>query len=522
MSGHTAIPLIIYVSFVCRIIDNVLCAGVGNSENEVWDHLFKNSSYNKYLRPVKNLTIRTDITLEIRLTGIVEFNEVEETITLTAILPMSWRDEHLTWNPTDFENVTHLHIPQDMLWKPYVNLENAVSKLGELGTPSLQADLHHDGLVNWSPIETFKVSCHVDLYRFPFDTQDCFLAFEAYGMHDEDEMFIPGKTEIDLRDYKGTSGWLITETKIEIQERNTGPSHIVCTLSLKRKPLYFVLNIIWPIILLAVLNIFVFLIPVDSGEKVGFVVTMFLSMIVFLTIVSSKLPENSDRISLLNIYVFLSTLFSTFIAVITIIELRVYFRDPSIAVPKYLQKFTKISVTLPKIQIFRSNIVEPEDTAENHGHDNVHTGSHDTLPSCTDFHTAEHLEIPQRKPRVSSSHKHSATRMNIHGDISGTSFIAPKNDMQIIIRNVPSRATFIRPVDEHHHTSLDPRSSLTLDQKPSDVRSEDNDVKWPDVVRAFDYWFFGTFLLIYLISSWLIWRFAKINFILSMFSDEYQ
>ena len=282
-----------------------MCIVTGNSENEIWDYLFKNSSYNRYLRPVKNLNTRTNITLEISLIVIVEFNEVDETITLTAVLPMSWRDEHLTWDPAEFGNVTHVHVRQDMIWKPYVNLENSVSKLGEFGTPALQAELLHDGIVEWSPIETFQVSYHVDLYRFPFDTQHCSLAFEAYGMHEEDEIFVPGKTEIDLRDYKGTSGWVKTGTNIDTEDRrHNDVSHIVCTLSLKRKPLYIVLNILWNIMLLAVLNICVFLIPVDSGEKVGFVVTMFLSMIVFLTIGSSKLPENSDRISLLNIYVF--------------------------------------------------------------------------------------------------------------------------------------------------------------------------------------------------------------------------
>jgi hypothetical protein len=50
--------------------------------------------------------------------------------------------------------------------------------------------------------------------------------------------------------------------------------------------------------LMCILNIFVFLLPADSGERVGYAITVLLAIAVFLTISSDSLPATSNpRIS---------------------------------------------------------------------------------------------------------------------------------------------------------------------------------------------------------------------------------
>ena len=369
----------IFTALVLTIILHIMTQNrvvYANSQAELWKYLFENSTYNKYLRPVFNTSKQLQIHICLSLVAIIDFNEVEETITITATLPVSWHDEFLTWDPAAFGNTTHLFVPQNFIWKPYVNLENSVLKLGELGTASIKVYIDYNGLVTWTPIEKFTVLCPVDLYKFPFDAQTCSLHFETFGLHEDDMVFVPAKDMIDLHEYDGTSGWVITSSSIQAL-RVHGSKQVVTSLTLQRKPLYFVMNILLPIILLSVLNICVFVLPVDSGEKASFVVTMFLSMVVFLTIVSGKLPENSERISLLNIYVFVSTLQSTLIAIITMIQIRVYFRDPEIPVPPCLQKFTKFSIKLKKIRVFVPNTIHPDESFMAHRDDiqNAHSAA---------------------------------------------------------------------------------------------------------------------------------------------------
>ncbi|KAL8596823.1 hypothetical protein ACOMHN_027152 [Nucella lapillus] len=59
---------------------------------------------------------------------------------------------------------------------------------------------------------------------------------------------------------------------------------------------------ILPILLLSLLNCLVFLLPVESGEKMTVSVTIFLSFAVFLSLIDSSLPPNSDSVCLFSVY----------------------------------------------------------------------------------------------------------------------------------------------------------------------------------------------------------------------------
>ena len=339
--------ILILVTFVFQTMNTFVSC---NSALDLKNHLFQPDRYDKTVRPVLNWTTLTTVDLHMSVIAILDFNDVEETIAMTAILELSWTDELLTWDSTKFDNLSHISVPQNDVWRPYLSLENSVMKMGELGTPSLVVDIHRDGKVEWRPIEVLMTSCPVDVAKFPFDTQRCGLTFETNGYeHDELELNVEG-SEVELHEYKGTSGWIIKSTKFErTVEVEHGTTHIVCWITLERKPMYFILNIFLPICLLTLLNLFVFVLPVESGEKVSFVVTIFLSLAVFLTIVSGEMPENSESISLLNAYVFTSTIMSTLTVMITIVEIRLHSFGSDRSIPTCLRIFTKFWASSSKV-----------------------------------------------------------------------------------------------------------------------------------------------------------------------------
>jgi hypothetical protein len=53
---------------------------------------------------------------------------------------------------------------------------------------------------------------------------------------------------------------------------------------------------------MSILNVFVFLLPADSGERVGYAITMLLAIAVFLTISSDSLPAMSNPHVLCGVY----------------------------------------------------------------------------------------------------------------------------------------------------------------------------------------------------------------------------
>ncbi len=92
-------------------------------------------------------------------------------------------------------------------------------------------------------------------------------------------------------------------------------------LRIRRRPLYYVFNMIFPCLLITLVAFLGFLLPPDSIEKVGTGITTLLSLTVFLMLVAESLPPTSEQLPLLGIYYFITisiVSFSTFMAVITL------------------------------------------------------------------------------------------------------------------------------------------------------------------------------------------------------------
>ena len=68
---------------------------------------------------------------------------------------------------------------------------------------------------------------------------------------------------------------------------------------IKRRPLFYVFNMIMPSVLITIVGFLGFFIPPDSGEKVSMGVTTLLSMTVFLMVVTDSMPPNSDSVPLI-------------------------------------------------------------------------------------------------------------------------------------------------------------------------------------------------------------------------------
>ena len=144
-----------------------------------------------------------------------------------------------------------------------------------------------------------------------------------------------GQKGINLDKYQTNSEWDMIDSTV-MEEENA----VIFTLKIKRKPRYMVLTIILPVVMLSVLNLFVFWLPCDSGEKVSYAVTVFLAFTVFLTVISAVLPTNSEALSIFSVYIVILTVQSTFITVITLIQIRI--RQLESPVPKTIVRLVGV------------------------------------------------------------------------------------------------------------------------------------------------------------------------------------
>jgi len=74
---------------------------------------------------------------------------------------------------------------------------------------------------------------------------------------------------------------------------------ITISLKLERRTYYYVMNLILPCTLIACTIFLEFILPAESGERVGLGITILLSMAVFQELTSEKLPSSSEHFPLL-------------------------------------------------------------------------------------------------------------------------------------------------------------------------------------------------------------------------------
>ena len=104
-------------------------------------------------------------------------------------------------------------------------------------------------------------------------------------------------------------------------------SEVVYSLKMSRKPLFHVFYLTIPSTLLLTLTLTSFFIPVESGERIGFVTTMLLAMTVFLLLIPSFLPETSDGVPILGISLQATSIIIALVLFGNIFVLKVFFTN---------------------------------------------------------------------------------------------------------------------------------------------------------------------------------------------------
>ncbi|KAH3715077.1 hypothetical protein DPMN_057781 [Dreissena polymorpha] len=153
-------------------------------------------------------------------------------------------------------------------------------------------------------------------------------------------MMFGGSKGITMTEYDPNSAWEIVDSSFD-DETDDEESSIRFSITLKRKPLYFMLSVIIPITTLAILNLCVSVLPTSSGEKAGYAITVFLAFTVFLTVVSSSLPKNSDSVALIAVFLISQTCCSTLTTVFALALLRMSSFDETVSIPRILISFVR-------------------------------------------------------------------------------------------------------------------------------------------------------------------------------------
>merc|ERR1719402_1967336 len=139
---------------------------------------------------------------------------------------------------------------------------------------------------------------------------------------------------MDLRDFYISTEWDVMEVPaVRNEEYYTCCEEpypdIVFSLKLRRKTLFYTVNLIIPCVGISFLSVLVFYLPSDSGEKVSLSISILLSLTVFFLLLAEIIPPTSLSVPLLGKYLLFTMILVTFSVVVTIGVLNVNFRTPA-------------------------------------------------------------------------------------------------------------------------------------------------------------------------------------------------
>ncbi|KAK3092235.1 hypothetical protein FSP39_000116 [Pinctada imbricata] len=256
------------------------------------------SSYNTGVRPYCNDGEKTNLTMDIAVRQVIDLDEPNQVLKISAWIRLAWSDCRLAWNSTDYGNLTSIQVAYKQIWVPDLSPYDSVAT-EFVGLPDFRANIYSDGTVNYNFPSILETICPVNVKKFPFDTQSCKLQFGSWSYHGMQIDIFHKLSTGDLSTAKDNVEWdLLSFNALKnVAYYACCPEpypDLTYTLVLKRKPSFYIVNILLPSAIICSIALLGFILPVESGEKVSLEITVMLSLAVFQLLVADKLPPDSD------------------------------------------------------------------------------------------------------------------------------------------------------------------------------------------------------------------------------------
>ncbi|XP_060588114.1 5-hydroxytryptamine receptor 3A-like [Ruditapes philippinarum] len=270
-------------------------------------------------------------------------------------IQLSWIDEFLMWNPFEYGGITKLSVPYEKLWIPPLSQSNGAmkEKSGQIINPGFApVFVLPNGMVLLVTTGYYVTKCDIDTSLYPFDSHTCTFYFFS-ALNDVTEMELNSHTsDFAFGLLQQNDAW--RHTKTDFKKGTYSAENIVYTLgslefiiTLKRRPIFEIINVFLPILLLTVLNLAANFVPVNSGERLSFSITLYLSFVFITSAMVDEMPHVANNIAFssyimlsLNVLNTASVLWSVFM----------------VRMATWENKMTPVPISLQKVVRFCQNI----------------------------------------------------------------------------------------------------------------------------------------------------------------------
>ncbi|XP_078335467.1 5-hydroxytryptamine receptor 3A-like [Crassostrea virginica] len=264
---------------------------------------------------------------DLMLNSIQNFDVKTGTLKTSIALNLVWKDDFIQWEAYD-KDMMAFQLPRHQVWTPTMILHNPAEGF-ELTTESnsVEKTRHfYNGTVNYIITGSIFTVCKPYIFHYPMDKHSCDI--QILNSHYQENVVLKSlRDSVRLDHYMEHPEWLITGTNVSTQLVHGSITEISFIIHFSRKPEFHLINVVLPITFLSALNVLVFVLPHQSGERISYAITLLLTFVVFMNAMADELPPIGDPVCLLNIYITIQMTMSSLIVFFTIASLSLYNND---------------------------------------------------------------------------------------------------------------------------------------------------------------------------------------------------
>ena len=292
-----------------------------NNVTKLYDDLL--TGYDKRVKPRIIQTDAVTVKFLFKFSGVTEFITASQKLSVLGLFYFQWIDELLSWDTAMYNGIRLAKFPILQVWTPTMVLNKAFDGAGIIGHKTDSVYYTDKGDATWVPEGIFTFICDVKTKFYPFDRQSCKMTIYATDASSNEVNLEPSSEGVNTELHQENSEWkLVGIHAIRVDYFVAHLYDIV--IELDRRTEFILYSVVSPLILLSILNIGVFIVPIDSGEKGSIAVTLFLSYGIFVSAISNDLPHNSIDVSYFLIYIQILLWYSVFAVIYSFTESWIY------------------------------------------------------------------------------------------------------------------------------------------------------------------------------------------------------
>ncbi|XP_040858511.1 5-hydroxytryptamine receptor 3C-like [Ochotona curzoniae] len=258
--------------------------------------VFRSVFDRKAFRPLTNHSLPIHVNISFTLSAILQVDEQLQLMTSFLWLNVIWYNPFIRWNPDDCGGIKKLSLAAENLWLPDIYIEEFMDV--DQTPTGLMAYVNNKGRIKYNkPMRVVSI-CHLDIFYFPFDEQNCTLTFSSF-IHTVEHLVLGTEKEIqelsnisqNLIQSKGE--WVLLGIHQTAEKMIVGTNQydqITFYVAIRRRPSLFVINLLVPSGFLVAIDAFSFYLPAEYENRAPFKMTLLLGYNVFLLMMNDMLP----------------------------------------------------------------------------------------------------------------------------------------------------------------------------------------------------------------------------------------